>query len=71
MLGKPMSSNVPISVATTSTQDNNQNTNTRKLERAMSDVSKTLDRINDILETTGAKVVVKDIDDSVSKKMRR
>ena len=57
--------------ATTSTQDNNQSANTKKLERAMSDVSKTLDRINDILETTGAKVVVKDIDDSVSKKMRR
>ena len=55
----------------TSTQDSNSNINTRKLERVMSDVSKSLDRINDILETTGAKVVVKDIDDSVSKKMRR
>ena len=37
----------------------------------MNNVSKSLDRINDILESTGAKVVIKDIDDSVSKKMRR
>ena len=63
-----------ISVATTATQDNkdnNQSINTKKLELMMNNVSKSLDRINDILESTGAKVVVKDIDDGVSKKMRR
>ena len=62
-----------ISEVTSTTQDNNnnQNINSRKLELVMNNVSKSLDRINDILESTGAKVVVKDIDDSISKKMRR
>ena len=62
-----------ISEVTSTTQDNNnnQNINSRKLELVMNNVSKSLDKINDILESTGAKVVVKDIDDSVSKKMRR
>ena len=58
-------------ISATSTQNNSQNMNSKKLELMMNNVSKSLDRINDILESTGAKVIVKDIDDSVSKKMRR
>lgn len=58
-------------ISATSTQNNSQNMNSKKLELMMNNVSKSLDRINDILESTGAKVVVKDIDDSVSKKMKR
>ena len=57
-------------ISATSAQDS-QNINTKKLELMMNNVSKSLDRINDILESTGAKVIVKDMDDSVSKKMRR
>ena len=58
-------------ISATSTQNNSQNMNSKKLELMMNNVSKSLDRINDILESTGAKVVVKDMDDSVSKKMKR
>ena len=58
-------------ISATSTQNNSQSMNSKKLELMMNNVSKSLDRINDILESTGAKVVVKDIDDSISKKMRR